>query len=147
MLDVRPARGVDGRSEKLETTVADESLEARAWIARGGTFGGDCFVSHHDALTFVDMLYAAGAPLVEVRDGTLVATLPDDPGARSRLFAVYNADVDRFGEEFGGEETAGHVMTLDEAIAIGHPDAEGEWVADDLHVTDTGQSALTFWWD
>jgi hypothetical protein len=131
----------------LEITVADNSLEARAWIACGATFGGDCFVSHHDALGFVDALYAAGALRVEVHDGTLVATLPDDPGARSRLFAMYNSEVDRFGEEFGGEETAGHVMTLDEASAIGHPDAEGEWVADDLHVTDTGQSTLTFWWD
>jgi len=131
----------------LEVTVSENSLEARAWIARGETFGGDCFVSHHDPPAFVDALYAAGAPLVEVHDGTLVATLPDDPGARSRLFAIYNSEVDRFGEEFGGEETAGHAMTRDEAIGVGHPDAEGEWVTDDLHATDTGQSTLTFWWD
>lgn len=135
------------RPHGLEITVAHDSSEARAWIARGGTFGGDCFVSHHDALAFVDALYAAGASLVEVHDSTLIATLPDDSGARSRVFAMYNSEVDRFGEEFGGEETAGHVMSLEEAIAIGHPDAEGEWVADDLHLTDTGQSTLTFWWD
>lgn len=127
--------------------MAAESFEARAWIARGGMFGGDCFISHHDALTFVAMLYATGARLVEVRNNTLVATLPDDLGARARLFAVYNAEVDRFGEEFGGEETAGHEMTHDEASAIGHPDAEGEWVVDDFHVTDTGRPTLTFWWD
>lgn len=131
----------------LEITMAENPLEARAWIVRGETFGGDCFVNHHDALAFVGALYAAGTPLVEVHDGTLVATLPDEPGARSRLFAMYNSEVERFGEELGGGETAGHVMTRDEAIAIGHPDVEGEWVVDDFQVTDTGQSALTFWWD
>lgn len=127
--------------------MVDGSLEARAWIARGEPLGGDCFVSYHDASAFVDALYAAGALLVEVRDNALVAALPSDPEARSRLFAIYNAEVDRFGEEFGGEETAGHAMTLEEAIAVGHPDAEGEWVVDDLHATDTGQPTLTFWWD
>jgi hypothetical protein len=60
---------------------------------------------------------------------------------------MYNAEVDRFGEEFGGEETPGHEMTREEAIALGNPGAEGLWVVDDLHVTDTGQSTLTFWWD
>lgn len=127
--------------------MADNALEVRAWIARGETLGGDGFVRHHEALAFVDALYAAGSPLVEVRESRLVATLPDDPGARSRLVAMYNAEVDRCGEEFGGEETAGHAMTHDEAVAIGHPDAEGEWVTDDLHVSDMGQSTLTFWWD
>ena len=127
--------------------MTDNSLEARAWIARGEIFGGDCFVNHHDASAFVDALYAAGALLVEVRDDALVATLPVDPDARSRIFEMYNAELDRFGEEFGGAETAGHAMTRDEAIALGHPEAEGEWVADDLHATDTGQSTLAFWWD
>ena len=127
--------------------MTDDSVEARAWIARGEPLGGDCFVSHHDAGAFVDALYAAGATRVAVRANTLVATMPDDAGARARLFAIYNDEVDRFGEEFGGEETAGHAMTRDEAIAIGHPDAEGEWVVDDFHVADTGQATLTFWWD
>lgn len=127
--------------------MTDDSVEARAWIARGELFGGDCFVNHHDARAFVDALYGAGATRVAVRDNTLVATLPDDAGARARLFAIYNDEVDRFGEEFGGEETAGHEMTREEAIAIGHPEAEGEWVTDELHATDTGQSTLTFWWD
>lgn len=127
--------------------MTDSPLEARSWIARGGTFGGDCFVNHHEATSFVDALYAAGATLVEVRDHTLVVTLPDDRDARSRLFAMYNAEVDRFGEEFGGEETAGHEMTREEAVSIGVPDAEGEWVVDDLHVTENGQQTLSFWWD
>lgn len=126
---------------------AADSLEARAWIARGELLGGDCFASHHDASEYVEALYAAGAPLVEVRDGSLVVTLPSDPDARARLFGMYNAEVDRFGEEFGGEETAGHEMTREEAIEVGHPEAEGEWVTDDFHATDTGQSSLTFWWD
>lgn len=84
---------------------------------------------------------------VEVHDGTLVVTLPDDPGARARLFAIYNAEVDEFDEGFGGEESAGHAMSHDEAMAQGHPELEGEWVVDDLHAVDTGQTKLSFWWD
>lgn len=111
-------------------------------------FGGDVFMHHHDATAFVDALYAAGATLVEIHDTTvMVATLPSDPEARARVIAIYNAQVDEFGEEFGGEETPGHEMTREEAIAIGHPEAEGEWVGDDLHITDTGQSTISFWWD
>ena len=53
----------------------------------------------------------------------------------------------RFGEDFGGADLAGHEMTGEEAIALGHPEAEGEWVADDLHITDTGQPTIPFWWD
>ena len=122
-------------------------LEARAWIAGGGVFGGDGFVNHHDATAFVDALYAAGATLVEIHDTVMVATLPSDPEARARVISIYNAQVDEFGEEFGGEETPGHEMSREEAIAIGHPEAEGEWVVDDLHITDTGQSTISFWWD
>jgi hypothetical protein len=110
-------------------------------------FGGDAFIAHHDAAGFVDALYAAGALRVEVRDHALVATLPAEPEARSRLFAMYNAEVDRCGEEFGGEDSGGHEMTRDEALALGDPNAEGEWVGGDLHATDSGQQTLTFWWD
>lgn len=127
--------------------MADTAVEARAWIAGGGRFGGDGFVNHHEASSFVDELYGAGATLVEVDDHTLVATLPSEAAARARVIAIYNREVDHFGEEFGGEDTPGHEITRDEAIAMGHPEAEGEWMTEDLHVTDTGQETITFWWD
>jgi hypothetical protein len=63
------------------------------------------------------------------------------------VFAIYNREVDTFGEEFGGEESTGHEITREEALAMGHPEAEGEWCVDDLHLTDTGQATITFWWD
>jgi hypothetical protein len=121
--------------------------EARLWGSRGGAFGGDCFVNHHDFGEFVEALYAAGAPLVRVVKHSLVATLPPEAAARARLIALYNREVDRFGEEFGGSQTPGHEMTAAEAAAVGQPDAAGEWVVDDLHVVDTGQPELHFWWD
>lgn len=121
--------------------------EARAYFSAGGQLASDGFHAQHAPLVFVDALYAAGATEVRVERSSLVAVLPLDTAARARLFAIYNGQVDEFGEEFGGEETAGHEMTEAEAIAIGHPEAAGEWVVDDLHVTDTGQATLTFWWD
>jgi hypothetical protein len=121
--------------------------EARAWIAGSGTFGGDGFVNTHNASAFVEELYAAGATLVEVHADSLVATLPRDAAARARVIAIYNREVDTFGEEFGGEELKGHEITREEAIAMGHPEAEGEWCVDDLHVTDSGQTTIKFWWD
>ncbi len=127
--------------------MTDDDDEARGVIARGGVFGGDGFGSHHDASAFVEGLYAAGATRVVVREHMLVATLPSDPTLRAAVLAIYDAEVDRFGEELGGEETQGHSMTRDEAIAVGHPEAEGEWVVDDFHVVDTGQTTITFWWD
>lgn len=128
--------------------MTESRVEARAWLERGGEpFGGDGFVSHHDFVTFVAELYGAGAVLVEVVKHTLVATLPQAPEARARVIAIYNREVDRFDEEFGGEEPQGHEMSRDEAIAMGHPEAEGEWVLEDLHVTDRGQTTITFWWD
>jgi hypothetical protein len=107
-------------------------------------------MNYHDASAFVDALYAAGASLVEIHrgvDDTLVATLPADPEARARVIGIYNSEVDRFGEEFGNEWSPGHEMTRDEAIEIGDPGAEGQWIVDDVHITDTGQSTITFWWD
>ncbi len=127
--------------------MADATREARAWIAQGGVFGGDVFVNHDNASSFVDQLYAAGATLVVVGEATLIATLPTEAAARACVIAIYNREVDAFGEEFGGEETPGHEMTRDEAIAMGHPEAEGEWLTEDLHITDTGQATIKFWWD
>ncbi len=124
------------------------SGEARAALASGATFGGDGLHARHDAGDFVEQLYASGAVRVEIVErGTLLVTLPDDAVARARLFDIYNAEVDELGEEFGGEEGSGHAMTADEARAIGAPEAEGEWVLDDLHIGDTGQRTLRFCWD
>lgn len=121
-----------------------EPGEARAYFAAGGTLHSD---HQQDPAGFVEKLYAAGAVLVTVTTdrASLVAELP--ASARDRLFAIYNAQVDQYGEEFGGEEPPGHEMTADEAAAIGAPDAAGEWVADDLRIADHGQSHLRFWWD
>ena len=121
-----------------------EPVEARAYFAAGGTLQSD---HQQDPAGFVERLYAAGAVRVTVSvDGSsLVAEVP--ASAREALFAIYNAQVDEYGEEFGGEEPPGHEMTADEAAAIGAPEAVGEWVVDDLHITDRGQSHLHFWWD
>ena len=121
-----------------------ETTEARAYFAAGGTLHSD---HQQDPTGFVESLYAAGAVLVTVSiDGSsLVAELPTS--ARETLFAIYNAQVDKYGEEFGGEEPPGHEMTADEAVTTGAPEAVGEWVIDDLHITDHGQSHLRFWWD
>lgn len=127
--------------------MTDSTQEARDWIERGGVFGGDGFVNHHNASSFVNELYSAGATLVEVNDDTLVATLPTDAAARARIIGIYNREIDEFGEEFGGEDTQGHEIARDEAIAMGHPEAEGEWVVEDFHIVDTGQEKIRFWWD
>jgi hypothetical protein len=124
--------------------------EARELLSQGAvSFGGDAFVSAHAFADYVEQLYSAGAPRVTVarQNTVLVVTLPDDAVGRAKLFAMYNAEVDRFDEDFGAEESPGHEMTHAEALAMGRPEAEGEWVVDDLHATDTGQSTLSFWWD
>lgn len=120
--------------------------EARAFFAAGGQLASDGFLQH-DAGAFVEALYAAGAVFVQAQESTLVVTLPAAPETRAQLFAIYNQQVDEVGEEFGGEELPGHEMTEEEAAEIGHPDAVGAWVVDDLHVSDKGQTTLTFWWD
>lgn len=127
--------------------MAEAPEEARAWIARGGELGSDGFANRHNASAFVESLYAAGALLVAIEKNMIVATLPSDVDARARVIAIYNREVDEFGEEFGGEEGPGHEMTRAEAEAIGHPEAEGEWVGEDLHISDTGQTRIRFWWD
>ena len=121
-----------------------EPVDARAWFAEGKMLG-DGFLSYN-ALEYVDALYAAGATSVTVEDGSiLMVGLPADPEARARLFAIYNGEVDKFDQDFGGEETPGHEMTAEEADLLG---AEpGEWIVDDLHAVDNGQTALHFWWD
>ncbi|MEO8845658.1 MAG: hypothetical protein ABI591_04480 [Kofleriaceae bacterium] len=124
-----------------------EPTDARAWLDRGETIGGDSFHARHEPRAFVDALFAAGATAVsvEARQRLLVVGLPADATARVRLFAIYNLEVDELGEEFGGEETPGHEMTAEEADLLG---AEvGEWIVDDLHAVDSGQTALHFWWD
>jgi len=125
-----------------------EAVEAREWLAQGRRFGGDSF-QRHDAREFVDRLYQAGAAHVTIGAGgdIMIVQLPEEPAARQRLFAIYNTEVDELGEEFGGEDTRGHEMTLEEARAIGAPEAVGEWVVDDLHVHDSGQTVLRFCWD
>jgi hypothetical protein len=60
----------------------------------------------------------------------------------SALFALSNREVDAF----GGEQAAGHELTRDEAVALGHLEAEGEWGLDHLHAVDGGQATRTFWW-
>jgi hypothetical protein len=106
---------------------------------------GDGFHCRYQLEEFVARLHTAGAVSVLLDGDTLVATLPHDPAARARLFAIYNAEVDELGEEFGGEAPAGHEMTAEEAAEVG---AEvGEWVVDDFHARDAGQEHLRFWWD
>ncbi|MEP6864902.1 MAG: hypothetical protein ABJE66_30060 [Deltaproteobacteria bacterium] len=126
--------------------VAPEGTEARAYFAAGGQLG-DGFHARHQPNELVDVLHAAGAVRVHVVRDCLIATLPEDPEARARLFAIYNAEVDVLGEEFGGEELDGHEMTDAEANAIGQPEAVGEWVVDGLHARDRGLATLTLWWD
>jgi len=122
--------------------------DARAYFAAGGVLKGDGFQAGHDPAAFVDALFAAGAVNVVVRDhDSLVVTLPAAADARARLIAIYNHEVERYGEDFGGEEPAGHEMTLEEATERGTPELAGEWVVDTLEVADTGQPTLTFWWD
>lgn len=122
----------------------DDPDEARAYFAAGGAFHSD---HQQDPRSFVEHLYAAGAVRVTVEGSRslLVAELPSS--GREPLFAIYNEQVDAYGEEFGGEETAGHEMTAEEAASIGAPEAVGAWVVDDFHVTDQGQKHLRFWWD
>src|ERR1700709_2796136 len=122
--------------------MADDPIEARAWMAAGGCLASDGFKSENAPRAFVDELYAAGATLVEVRDddALLVVHVPPDAERRARFFAIYNEEAELYGEGFGGEEPLGHEMTAEEALAFGNPDAEGQWVLDSLLITDTGQS-------
>ena len=106
---------------------------------------GDGFHCRYVLDEFVARLDAAGAVTVLLDRDTIMVTLPDDPPQRARLFELYNAEVDALGEGFGGEEPTGHEMTAEEAVACG---AEvGDWVVDDLHARDAGQTHLQFWWD
>jgi hypothetical protein len=127
-------------------TVATVATDAREYFAAGGMLG-DHFCAYRDPVAYVDALYAAGATNVQVERESLIATLPADPEARARLFAIYNREVEEFGEEFGGEEQQGHYITEAEAIEMGVPDAVGEFVLEDLRALDTGQPTITFWWD
>ncbi len=120
-----------------------EPVEARAWFAAGNRLG-DGFLDY-DANEYIDALYAAGATSVMVAGRMLVVGLPPDREARARLIAIYNREVDKFDQEFGGEEPPGHAMTAEEAARLGA--MPGEWIVDDLHITETGQTTLRFAWD
>lgn len=140
-------RDRDFRAPPAAASIVVEDGEARGYFTAGGRLASDGFHAAHEPLEYVNTLYAAGALTVHVQQDCLVVELPHDPVARRELFALYNAEVDRFDQDFGGEQPPGHEITAAEAAALGDPSAEGEWMATELHIADTGQLTLTFWWD
>lgn len=141
-------RDRDFRAPPAPAPVVIADGEARAYFTAGGSLASDGFHAGHVPLEYVDALYAAGALSVSVVErASLVVELPHEPVARHALFALYNAEVDRFDQDFGGEEPPGHEITAAEATALGDPSAEGEWMVTDPHIADIGQHNLTFWWD
>ncbi len=127
--------------------------EARQWLAEHPDgFFADRFADDESALQFVERLYAAGAPRVDVYgdDGAYMTfmrvALPSDPASRERLFAICNHEIDEYGGDFETEREY-EVITREQAEAMGHPEAEGETALVDEPVKDKGQLYLTFWWD
>ncbi len=140
-------RDRDFRAPPASAPIVVADGEARAYFTAGGSLASDGFHTGHEPLEYVDALYAAGALNVSVHQASLVVELPHDPGARRALFEMYNVEVDRFDQDFGGEQPPGHEITAAEAASLGDPNAEGEWMVTDLHIADTGQLTLAFWWD
>jgi hypothetical protein len=128
--------------------------EARQWLTdHPDGFFADRFADDESALHFVERLYAAGAPRVDVYSDdrgpymTLMrVSLPTDPQSRGRLFAICNQEIDEYARDFETEREY-EVITKEQAKAMGHPEAEGETALVDEPVKDKGQTYFTFWWD
>lgn len=145
---------------------SDSLLEARLWMLNNSNrfpIAGNRFVDQPGAaLKFVDELYQAGASLVAVSDikqedwrikeqggplaGCLIVKLPYEQAKRDQLFAIYNREAEIYGEDFGGAENF-HILTKEDAEALGDPSLEGEVVSVGELLKDTGQESIKFWWD
>lgn len=136
--------------------------EARDWFTchPKAFLAGNRFDNRAGIFSYLNELYRAGAEQVlidldevvrpdteEPAASSLTVVLPADPEKRSLIFELFNQEVEQFGQDFGGDDGQFRELTLEEAEALGDPSLEGELVYSDGPLADTGQQALTFWWD
>lgn len=130
----------------IAKTIRDRALRApRAARAAPRPTLGDAFHARHELEAFLAALREAGARRIAFEGEAIVVDLPDEPDARARLLAIYDAEVDALGEEFGGDAPETREMTPEECARLGAP--AGAHVLVSLHARDTGQAQLRFWWD
>lgn len=153
--DVKRDRERARAAENADVRIDD----AAAWLAsHPDQYGADCFVEPGSALTMVTELLAAGtvqiALVAYARDRStpnrMEIELPSDPERRRSVFAILAREWERHNEDFSASpdgRAEPEEITREEALAMGHPEAEGELRHDVGAPLDAGQSIMTLWWD
>jgi len=145
----------------VEAASADGRIDdAAKWLAsHPDLYAAERFAEPGSALAMVHELLAAGAVRVALlgtglRDGTMPNSmeieLPADHVARRRLFAVFEREWERCNEDFSASPDGRNEpqeITREQALAMGHPEAEGELAYDVGAPIDAGQTIMTLWWD
>ncbi len=134
--------------------------DAAGWLAEHPQgYAADRFAEDGSALAMVNELLAAGAVRVVLvgtgpRDrnapNAMELQLPVDGSARQALFAIFEREWELCNEDFGAtpDGRAEPVeITREQAIAMGHPEAEGELAHDVGEPIDRGQTTMSLWWD
>ncbi len=133
------------------------ALEARNWLnEHPDLFLADRFGMPGEALRFVDSLYQARASAVSVlleagQSGPALMrlALPEEQDARTRLFALFAAEVEQCGQDFAADPDGLNHTLLTEGMAVelGDPEAEGQWAVESGPPRDIGQTTMELWWD
>ncbi len=134
--------------------------DAAAWLAdQPDGYGSDRFAERDSALAMVRELLAAGALRVSLvgsgpRDrnapNEIEIELPIERSARQAIFAIFAREWEAYDQDFSATpdgRSAPVAITREEAIAMGHPEAEGELSHDVGEPIDIGQTTRTLWWD
>jgi hypothetical protein len=149
------------RERALAADAADWRIDdAASWLARHpDQYAADRFGEPGVALAMVQELLAAGAVHVALlgtgsRDRSAPNSMeierPSDHGGRRRVFAVFEREWERYHEDFSASPDGRNEpqeITREQALAMGHPEAEGELVHDAGVPIDAGQTIMTLWWD
>ena len=149
------------RERALAADAADWRIDdAAEWLAsHPDQYAADRFGEPGSALAMVSELLAAGAVHVALlgtgsrnrnAPSSMEVELPSDPGGRKSVFAVFEREWERCNEDFSASPDGRNEpqeITREQALAMGHPEAEGELAHDVGAPIDAGQTIMTLWWD
>jgi hypothetical protein len=149
------------RARALAANLVDWRIDdAAQWLAEHpDEYAADRFSEPGSALAMMSELRAAGVVRVALvgsgpRDrnapNSMELELPFARSARASIFAILEREWERCNEDFSASPDGRkdpQEITREEAVAMGHPEAEGELAHDVGAPVDAGQTILTLWWD
>jgi hypothetical protein len=134
--------------------------DAAQWLTdHPDQYAADRFGEPGSALAMVRELRAAGAVSVALvgsgprernAPNSMQLELPFERSARESIFAILAREWERYNEDFSASPDGRREpeeISREEAVAMGHPEAEGELTYDVGAPVDAGQAILTLWWD